>query len=366
MRISIIFATFAPLFGYFLQNRVQRYNKKMKNTNKSVKKHQSYWLLLLAVLFSGVAEAKVTNYIGAYGQVGEWTFLPSGSKFGPSFGVAGGAGFVYELQAGRTYGPTRFLFQVGVGPQGGMTSFIQGSNMTVERTNQIDIQGDPFTYVYEIANRHDQYVNVGVQVPLMIGVQHRKFYMLAGVKVNANLYSKVNTTATVNTFGRYEDIPDLRNMPEYQFFTDFPLKGSAKANISNLGLDLSLEMGGRFGGVITDAVGFDVPKRKIEYRLAGYVDYGLMDMHTKRDLPGFTAPDTYDRQYGKQTMMDNLRVNDIMSTPNFAAKVTNLVVGIKFTVLFQLPEEGKCVICRDAYGSSVRRGGGSRGMKYEE
>ncbi len=342
----------------------------MKNTNKSVKKHQSYWLLLLAVLFCGTLEAKVTNYIGAYGQLGEWTFLPSGSKFGPSFGVTGGAGFVYEMQAGPTYGQTRFLLQLGLGPQAGMTSFMQGSNMIVERANQTDLQGDPFTYVYEIANRRDQYTNVGVQIPVMVGVQHHKFYMLAGVKVNANLYSRVNTRADINTFGRYEDIPDLRNMPEYQFFTNYPLKGSAKANISMIGMDLSLEMGGRFGGIITDAVGYDVPKRKIEYRLAGYIDYGLLDMHAKRDLEGFTAPQDYNGAttapvYGTQSMITGLQVNDIMSTANFASKVSGLVVGLKFTVLFQLPEEGKCVICQDNYVSSVRRGG-RRGMKYEE
>ena len=337
----------------------------MKNTNKSVKKHQSYWLLLLAVLISGAVEAKVTNYIGAYGQVGEWTFLPSGGKYGPSFGVTGGAGFLYEMQAGPQYGPTRFLLQLGVGPQAGMTSFIQGSNMRVELTNQYDPQFQPFTYVYEIADRRDQYTGVGVQVPIMVGVQHHKFYMLAGVKVNANLYSKVNTKALVNTFGRYEDIPDLRNMPEYQFFSNYPLKGSAKANISTIDLDLSLEIGGRFGGVITDAVGFDVPKRKIEYRLAGYVDYGLMDLHAKKDLPGLRTPDTYDRKYNATTMVEGIAVNDIMSTSNFASKVSNLVVGLKFTILFQLPEEGKCVICRDNYGSSVRRGG-RRGVKYEE
>ena len=67
----------------------------MKNTNKTVKKHQTYWVLLLAMLFSGAVNAKVNNYVGAYANVGEWTLLPSQSNYGPSFGVAGGAGFLY-------------------------------------------------------------------------------------------------------------------------------------------------------------------------------------------------------------------------------------------------------------------------------
>lgn len=326
---------------------------------------------MLVLLLSGSLQAKVFNYVGLYGQVGEWSLLPSQSDFGPSFGVNGGAGFVYELQAGGKYAPTRFLMQVGVGPRAGMTSFIQGSNMLVERKNQLDLQGDVFDYVYEIQNRHDSYTNIGVQVPILIGVQHNKFYMLAGVKVNANLIKTATTTATLNTYGRYKEIPDLRNMEDYQFFSNYPLSGKASANLSNLSLDACLEIGGRFGGVFTNAVGFDVPKRKIEYRLAGFVEYGIGDIHSARSLEGFVAPQTYNGDdtypvYNSTSMIDNLQVNDVMSTANFAAKVTNLVVGLKFTVLFPLPEEAKCVLCRDAYHSSARTHSSRRGMQYEE
>ena len=102
----------------------------MKNTNNSVKNQPSYWVLLFALLVSSTIQAKVYNYIGAYANVGEWTLLPTQSKYGPSFGVNGGAGAMYELQAGKKYSPTRFLFNVGVGVNGGLTSFMQGSSVT--------------------------------------------------------------------------------------------------------------------------------------------------------------------------------------------------------------------------------------------
>ena len=358
----------------------------MENTNKTVKKHQSYWVLLLAVLFSGAVQAKVNSYVGAYAHVGEWTLLPSQSKYGPSFGVAGGAGFMYELQAGGAYSPTKFLFDVGVGAQGGMTSFIQSSNMTVPLDGiQHDLDDDPFTYIYELQDRHDQYNNLAVQVPILFGVQHRKFYMLAGVKVGANVLTKAHSTALVNTFGRYQDpnnqliFDDFRNMPEYQFFEGYRLKGSARASLG-MNVDLSLEIGGRLGAVY-DAVGYDVPKRKIEYRLAAFADYGVLDIHTNRGLKGIVTPEGYNvgataPVYNTTSMIDNLQVNDIMSTQTtnpdgtvqpFAKSVNNLMVGIKFTILFQLPETGTCVICRDAYGSSLRsRRSSGRGVKYEE
>ena len=336
---------------------------------KIVKKHQTYLVLLLAVLFSGSVSAKVNNYVGAYGFVGEWTLRPSQSDYKPSLGVGGGAGFLYELQAGKNYHPARFLLNVGVGAWGGMTSYAQSSDFAEELTNQTDLQGDPFVYVYEVKNRHDQYSSVAVQVPLMIGFHYHRFYMLAGAKVNTHIYTKEKTKADITTYGKYDDIPALTGMPEYQFFDNIRKTGTAKPSCK-LDLNLSLELGGRLG-VVTEASGYDVPKRTIEYRMAAFVDYGISDIHTKASLPGFTKPLSYDTDpssknyvYQSKSMIDNLTVNDVMSTPNFADAVTNLMVGVKFTILFQLPEEQKCVICQDAYNTSVRYRGG--GVKYEE
>jgi hypothetical protein len=104
------------------------------------------------------------------------------------------------------------------------------------------------------------------------------------------------------------------------------------------------------------------------------MDYGLLDIHSKGTKSALKLPESYDIDpesknyiYRTRTMVDNLEMNDIMSTNGFASVVKNLVVGIKFTILFQLPEPGQCVICRDNYRSSVRTYTGSRrGMKYEE
>ena len=370
-----------PCGDFLFRNRVQRYNKKMKNTNYSVKKHQSYWVLFFALLLCGSMNAKVTNYIGATAQVGEWSLMPSGSTYSPSLGVAGGLGFQYELQAGRTYSPTRFLFDLGVGATGGLTSYIQSSNQTVPPLEyQLDSDGDRFDYIYNVNGRRDKYNDVAVYVPLMVGMQHKRFYFLAGVKVYAHIWTKTKSTASIETYGHYcygngeggstyigsTGQSDLRDIPSQQFFTGIPKTGGVKTSL-NLDMDLSLEVGGRLGKIIYD-VGYDVPKRKIEYRLAAFVDYGLLDLHTKGTTQQpLTTPSVYDPTPNATTMVDGLILNDVMSTAGFANKVNNLVVGVKFTVLFQMPEEGKCVICADGYTSSVRSFGGSRrGMQYEE
>jgi len=303
--------------------------------------------------------------------------MPSQSKYSTSLGVAGGVGFLYEMQVGPTYSPTRFLLDIGVGADYGMTAFSQGASAKVTLPNQQDLQGDVFDYVYEMQDRKDQYTNLAVRVPIMVGVQHRHFYMLAGVKVGANLLPQAHTKASIKTYGDYQQFDRFENMPEYQFFDKYELPAAkTKAGFNMLNMDVSFEIGGRLG-FMTDAVGFDVPKRKTEYRLAAYVDYGVLDIHKGGTNAGFLTPEYYNAvyAYGSKTMVENIEVNDIMSTVTvdaqgnaapFAKSVNNFMVGLKFTVLFQLPEEGQCVICRDAYRNSARRGGGRRGMKYEE
>ena len=352
----------------------------MKNTNYSVKNRHSYGILLLALLLCGSVSAKVTNFIGASANVGEWSMLPSGSKYTGSLGVAGGVGFVYEVRAGETYGTTHFLFDVGVGAWGGMTSFMQSADLSATLRDQEDLQGVKFDYVYELKGRRDRYNNIAAQVPLMVGFQHRRFYMLVGAKLNANVWTKTQTVATLNTYGDYTRYGqgEFRDMPEYQFFKDKSVKGGVQTNL-NLDVDLSLEIGGRIGGIVTDAVGFDVPKDRVEYRLAAFVDYGLFDLHKQGSNPMLNITATYDNNPnsedyvynpdGKNESMirpDRLIMNDIMSTTEFATAVKNLMVGLKFTILFRMPEPGKCVICRDAYGSSIGNSVRSGGVKYEE
>ena len=66
--------------------------------------------------------------------------LPSGSNYTGSLGIAGGVGFLYEMRAGETYSPTRFLLDVGVGAWGGMTSFMQSRDGMDTLFNQQDLQ----------------------------------------------------------------------------------------------------------------------------------------------------------------------------------------------------------------------------------
>ena len=364
--------------------------QKIRMCKKIVKNHHSYWVLLIAVLISGTMNAKVTSYVGAYATAGEWSMIPTQSDYRTSLGVAGGLGFLYEMQVGRAYGKTRFLFDIGLGADYGLTAFNVTNNQTMilsDKHNvpvlQTDWNGDQFYYVYQLEGRKDQYTNLALRMPIMVGVQHKQFYMLAGVKLGANILPQVHTKASITTYGDYEHFDDFRNMPEYQFFEGLPFEKTTVASFELQNVDVSFEIGGRLGLITDNASGFDVPKRKVEYRLAAFVDYGVLDMHkagskdkeplslktsVTYDAKSVYNPYKADGSIGdNHSMVDALETNDILSTKYFVnSTVHNFMVGLKFTVLFQLPEPGKCVLCQDAYRSSALRGGGSRGMQYEE
>jgi len=344
----------------------------MKNTTISVKKFQSYGILLLALLFCGSVNAKVENYLGAYAQLGDWSLIPTQSSYSTSFGVAGSVGGVYELQAGPALKPTRFLFDLGLGMTGGMTAYSQSSDVRMVLANQKDLQGEPFDYVYEMQDRQDSYNSIALHLPIMFGVQHKYFYMLAGFKFYYHVWTKTRSTALLNTYGEFEAFDEFRNMPEYQFFSNKSIKNGVKTQLgTGFDVDFSFEIGGRIGSVY-DAIGFDVPDSKIEYRLAAFLDYGLVDIHKRSNQVALTLPEKYDIDpaspayvYNGTSMVDNLVMNDIMSTTNFASKVNNLMVGLKFTVLFQMPEHKNCVLCGDSYQSLVRHSPRTR-MHYDE
>ena len=348
-----------------------------------VKKHSSYIILLIAVLFSGTVSADIKHYIGAQINGGEWSLWDFAGPIGNdlSYGAAGALGFNYEMQVGPTYGQTRFLLNVGVSAQAGLTVFTPKRDVPPYKlNNQTDGQGDQFNYVYSFSNRYDRYNKLVAQVPILIGVQHKRFYMLAGVKIGYSALGTYKSQGQLTTYGEYPQFIDpITKFPVTQFY-DQPhtLSKDGKSVINPISLDATMEMGGRIGFLTSD-VGYDVPKRVIEYRLAVFADYGLFG-YAKWGLneAAFMVPDG--TTYSETTDMRSVvAIQDILSSKDYIPSNTkhnvnvgdhighNLMLGLKFTVLFLMPDKGKCVLCNDNYNNSNRRSsGGRRRVHYEE
>ena len=357
-----------------------------------MKKQYSYIILLLVVLFSGAANAEMKHYIGAQANLGEWTlWAHPGMKGGDrSYGAAGAVGFNYEMQIGPKYGETFFLLNLGLSAQVGTTNYrFKDREFTYTLPSQTDADGETFDYVYALTQRQDRYNKIVAQVPILVGVQHKRFYMLAGAKVGYNVLTNHITKGLMTTYGVYKDTDPLRDVPEMQFFDEAHAKEIKKdgtiRTVNPLSLDLTMELGGRIGEIFT-GTGFDIPKRNMEMRLGVFVDYGFTGfIQWKATNSAMTVPtNTYSPT---ADMIAGVKVNDVMSTDVFipaserydAQKKPkgvkdgdyighNIMLGLKFTILFLQPEKGKCVLCNTNYnGSPMLPSNRSRSrMKYEE
>ena len=106
-----------------------------------------------------------------------------------------------------------------------------------------------------------------------------------------------------------------------------------------------------------DGTGYDVKRSTVEYRLAAFLDVTAYGGYRKYD--GLQNIIEYPNKYSK-TLVNDVQLHDILSivqptaAKNYGVKTgtalgRNIMAGIKFTVLFQLPEKRGCVICGDNY-----------------
>lgn len=327
-------------------------------TNNSVKNLNKYGLLavILATTLNVYAGGtQVKNFVGVWAEAGDWTLLTRGSTLPNSLGGGGGIGFSYDLQANH------FILDLGVGITGGQTIFRVPDFKSV-LPNQIDAEGDAFNYVYSLTDRKDAYSNMMVQIPILFGGQYKRFYALAGVKFGFSAVTQAHISGSLTTYGSYfigdkQVWDDFRDMPELQFFTDKAVSAKTNTNF-DVNLDVSIEIGARLG-FMSDHTGFDVPKSKVQYRLALFADYGVLDIHKAQNNPALVTQNIYNQE----DMISGLRFGDILSTSNAASAINNLFVGIKFTVLFELPNKKGCVLCRDSQISLISSGKGRRNIE---
>ncbi len=302
--------------------------------------------LMIGSAFAVARNTEVKHLLGVSAEVGEWSLLPQNSNLNSSLGGAGSVGFVYDLQAGH------FLLDCGVGVTGGQTTF-KVPDWSYTFADQTDSEGDMFDYVCSVNKRTDAYSNIALKVPLLLGGQYKRFYALAGVKFGFNAFTQTGMTANLSAYGQYFQYVNGQKVymfdrffdtPPYtdEFFANRELKSSEKTSF-NVNLDVSVEIGARLG-FMTDHTGFDVPKSKVQYRLAVFADYGVLDLHKAQ---GYSAVDVNSQNVGGSE--NALQMHNILSTENVASAVNNLLVGIKFTVLFELPQTKGCIICRDGY-----------------
>ena len=273
---------------------------------------------------------ETTGFISLHGDLGYSALLHTIDGQKPSSGMNTNIGVDYRLY--HNY----FLFSVGV--EGMYQLSANRMEDHDEAIPMMDTEGDLFNMHVHVDKSRDLAHMVNVNVPVLIGGEWGRFYMLAGPKVSLNLYGVTSSTAEITTYGEYERAyDDFYNMPNHQFVTGQKMTSGTLPMKWNFNVMAHLELGARVNHMFKHKQ-FRTNPDKVRMYLAAYMDLGVLNIHT--GTGGAPLFDYRETDKGVQFFVQPLMLSDLSAGQTFR----NLNVGIKYTVAFELPQQGKSYI----------------------
>lgn len=253
--------------------------------------------------------------------------MPSGNGVSPYLGV--GYRLVYN----------KFLFATGLEAHYLYNAYsTSGAKRSI---NMLDTEGDPFRLHVDATDGNDWVHAVNLNIPVLLGMEYRRFYFLAGPKLSLNVWNQMQTQAIAVTTATYEQyIGTFENMPNHMLDT-YPVESKNLSADWDLDIITHLEVGMRLGDVSFET-GADVPKPKQRFYIALYADYGLLNLNG--------AEAKYSRLDYEQVAGQPLRIfltPALMSKEYSGVRVNQWSVGVKATVLLELPKQRDCVMCEE-------------------
>lgn len=310
----------------------------------------------------------LTHCLGIYGGAGYSNFLHDVEDSKTPGGGMGMFGIQYMLKKhkpGNMSPRNMFTFSIGIEPQ-----FLNSSTTL----NEFHYQGP---WLYQDADKavnmgcdiaftkyKEQHNSFRVAVPLMFGGQFGRYYFQAGAKAGVGLLGGYHTNglATV-TLTDPQLIDEIVEVPTHNVTTR-DVKSHGKLNF-----DLDVTVSGEFGVVMDEWMPADalmIGKRKhkmpMSYRLGMFFDYGVMNLNPNLDnkimfgnaksdqLTNFVYADgtqkagPYDGADANiLSNFESVAPNSILASDRWrnAKALNSLVVGAKFTVLFQVSPQPK-------------------------
>ncbi|MCQ2347013.1 MAG: hypothetical protein MJZ92_03700 [Paludibacteraceae bacterium] len=266
----------------------------------------------------------------------------------PAWGGGGSLGLGYELQAHS------FLFQTGLGARYTQDGLRINDGRFV-LPDQYDSQGFKFNYIYEQSRRNDTYRNIEMDLPLLVGAQFNHFYFLAGAKIQFALYKNSSSKGYYSTLGEYIELIDpFEDMPNHKFFVDKPRSSSSVDHKASFNVAASAEIGGEF------ALSHTANKHESYMRIAAFIDFSLLDCHTRTHDPLLQLPSSFDPYAEGEKMIDDIFLTDYLHSDVGTSPIRSMMVGAKITFLISGKAKSACVICNGNYPTNqknnLRRG----------
>ena len=273
-------------------------------------------------------------------------FAQSNLYASPLCGGATQLGIEYELKY------RILLIQTGFG-----VAFSVNKNSFQVDGFSMGIQEYPMQYHYEFANYIERDTYGYGYVPIMVGVDLRKCYLLVGSKLGVFSFanrSQVKTNMSISATD--EDVIDpLFGLPTHGLQTHHIVSEPKKIAYSPFNAMLSAEVGIKLDEIKVSRnkkrIVYESADRKsfrdrLSYRLSAFVDYGLSNLHAYSansvPLNGQTS--------GGLIVMNS--ATDLSFYPMLGyepykdAPINTMLIGIKLSIQYQIPH-GKDCRCDD-------------------
>lgn len=207
-------------------------------------------------------------------------------------------------------------------------------------------------YQLGFSNYRERHNFLSVNVPILVGKDFRMTYIFGGVNIMCHLTNNYRTDATITAKAvDPEIIGDIEDVPTH-YLSTFDIRSQGR-------LDFDVEAMGMIEyGVLLDRWLLKVNPRnwgtykpsKVSYRLGVFASCGFVahdsNVHD-RALVHFDGA-VYDGASVTVPMKDASHISNssIFTTPTAAERFySTLMVGLRFTLLFQLNEP--CLLCTD-------------------
>lgn len=183
-------------------------------------------------------------------------------------------GFAPAIGFGYRYTYRALMIDFGLGAEFRYTT--DGPNAIVDlMAPATDDTGLAFAGYYTWNNRMVNMQHVGLQLPLMIGGQWNRIYVMAGVKANIDIWNRSSEKGNYTLWGDYGDFMDpIRDVPEHGFVTNEPYETAPV----NGAIGWTIRACAEVGVCLNPQSGKNSYSRKPQpkYYIGAYAEYGFI------------------------------------------------------------------------------------------
>ncbi len=255
-------------------------------------------------------------------------------------------GFSPAVSGGYRLYYNDFVFQTGLSVRYGFYQHLIPNDHL--RLPMIDTEGDAFVMNAMVSDCRDITHVIDLGVPLLFGYEYKKFYFLVGLTPSMIVLDRGQSESHLKTYGEYEQfMDDFMSMTNHAFVDDEIIESRWLSLPYDMKLTGHLEVGMRLDEFISTS-GFQSQKKNTRIYISLFAEAGGMFSFASKD------GDLGHLLHYEETEKEGLKffvTPALMSIEMNHSTITPMVVGVKFTCTFGLPDEPR----RKIYDSSNKK-----------